>query len=189
MLKRFWKPLTLIFITSLLSVTWYSRYAEMERIENMPVGTKVGERAPEFTGTTVDGDTVSLSDYRGQIILINDFATWCGPCLFETPHRVEIYNAQAGEIAIIGLNLQEDPTVVAEYQSQFGVTYPLVMDPDGKLTDIYRPLGLPTSWFIDEDGVIRFVYTGPMTAEMIAEILDAVREEREPDVFSAAGSG
>jgi thiol-disulfide isomerase/thioredoxin len=177
----------IIFIAGLLAVTWYSKYAAMEAMEHLPVGTEVGQRAPDFTGTTVDGETVRLSDYHGSIVLINDFATWCGPCLFETPHLVEIYNAQANDIAIIGLNLQEDILDVADYQIQFGVTYPLVMDPDGRLTDIYRPLGLPTSWFIDEEGVIRYVHTGPMNIAMIEGVLDAVREGREPDVFSVAG--
>jgi len=187
MTKKFWRPLTLIFITGLLSVTWYTKYAEMERLETLPVGTEVGERAPEFTGTTVDGETVSLSDYRGQIVLINDFATWCGPCLFETPHLVEAHNL--GDIAVLGLNLGEDEHYVTGYRDRFDVTYPLILDTDGTLTEIYRPLGLPTSWFIDGNGVLRYVYTGPMTMAMIDEILNAIREGREPDVFAVAGSG
>ncbi|HAV77279.1 MAG TPA: hypothetical protein DCX53_07985 [Anaerolineae bacterium] len=189
MLKRIWKPLTLVFVAGLLSVTWYSKYAAMERLESLPLGTEVGERAPDFSGTTVDGETVRLSDHHGRIVLINDFATWCGPCLFETPHLVDIYNKHKNEVAVIGLNLQEQNVDVAEYKSQFNVTYPLVMDPDGALTDIYRPLGLPTSWFIDGDGIVRFVYTGPMTVELIEKVLDDIRQGREPDVFSAAGSG
>jgi len=189
MIKRFWRPLMIIFITGLLSVTWYSKYADMEAIENLPVGTEVGERAPDFTGTTVDGETVRLSDFHGRIVLINDFATWCGPCLFETPHLVDVYNAQKNDVVVIGLNLREENNDVTDYQSQFGVTYPLVMDPDGTLTKIYRPLGLPTSWFVDEDGVIRFVYTGPLTVEMIEKILEDIRQGREPDIFSVSGSG
>jgi peroxiredoxin len=187
MIKKLWRPLSLLFITGVLSVTWYTKYAEMERLDSLPVGTEVGERAPDITGTTVDGETVQLSDYHGQIVLLNDFATWCGPCLFETPHLVETHNP--GDITVLGLNLGEDEHYVEGYRDRFEVSYPLLMDPDGKLTDIYRPLGLPTSWFIDEDGVIRFVYTGPMTVEMIEEILDAIREGREPDIFAVTGSG
>ena len=184
MLKRFWKPLVLIFITSFLSITWYTKYAEMERLETLPVGMEVGERAPEFTGTTVDGETVSLSDYRGKIVLVNDFATWCGPCIFETPHLMDVYKKHMNDVVVIGLNIGEREADVAAYQSQFNITYPLLLDSDGRLTEIYRPLGLPTSWFIDEDGVIRYVYTGPMTIEMIEEILDAICQRREPDIFS-----
>ncbi|HSG45757.1 MAG TPA: TlpA disulfide reductase family protein [Anaerolineales bacterium] len=184
MFKRFWKPFVLIFIIGLLSVTWYTKYAEMERLESLPVGTEVGERAPEFTGTTVDGETVSLSDYRGRIVLVNDFATWCGPCIFETPHLVDVYNKHMNDVVVIGLNLGEQDVDVAAYQVQFSISYPLLLDPDGRLTETYKPLGLPTSWFIDEDGVIRFVYTGPMTIEMIEEILEAIRDGREPDLFS-----
>ena len=188
MIKRFWKPLILVFVAGLLSVTWYSRYASMEK-EGLPVGTEVGQHAPEFTGITVDGVTVRLSDYHGKIVLINDFATWCGPCLLETPHLVDMYNAQKDGVVVIGLNLQEQDIDVANYRTQFNVTYPLVMDPDGTLTEIYRPLGLPTSWFIDKEGVIRYIHTGPLTAPMIEEVLSAIREGREPDVYSVTGSG
>lgn len=187
MIKQFWKPLTLIFITGLLSVTWYSNYAETKVIERLPDGTQVREREPEFTGTKVEGETVQLSDYHGKIVLINDFATWCGPCLFETPHLVDMYNLQQGDFVVLGLNLGEDELDVAGYRDQFNVTYPLIMDTDGTLTEIYRPLGLPTSWFIDGYSVIRFVYTGPMTMEMIDEILNAICEGRKPDVFAVAG--
>lgn len=189
MLKRFWKPFVLIFITGLLSVTWYTRYAEMERLESLPVGTEVGERAPEFTGTTVDGETVSLSDYRGKIVLVNDFATWCGPCLFETPHLVDLYHEQMDDIAILGLNILEQDEDVAAYQAQFNIPYPLLLDPDGKLTEIYSPIGLPTTWFIDEHGIIQYVHSGPMTMAMIRNILDDLRNGREPDIFAAAGTG
>lgn len=87
-------------------------------------------------------------------------------------------------MVIIGLNLQESESKVSEFKEQYDIPYPLVMDPDGKLTEIYRPIGLPTSWFIDSNGVVRYVHAGPMTTAMLQEALDAIREGREPDVFS-----
>jgi peroxiredoxin len=181
MLKRILRPLTFVLLVGVLAVVLYMQVSSLER---RPVGTEIGELAPDFTGTTLEGETITLSDFRGQIVLVNDFATWCGPCVAETPHLVEVYNAQRGDVVFIGLNLQESESKVSKFKEQYGIPYPLVMDLDGELTDIYHPVGLPTSWFIDSEGVVRYVHAGPMTTVMVQEALDAIREGREPDMFS-----
>jgi peroxiredoxin len=181
MIKQIWKPLVFVTLVGVMAVAIFMQVNSLER---PPIGTGIGELAPDFTGTTLEGESITLSDFRGQIVLVNDFATWCGPCQTETPYLVEAYNAEGGDMVIIGLNLQESESKVAEFKQQHGVTYPLVMDPDGELTEIYHPIGLPTSWFIDSDGVVRYVHAGPMTTAMVQEALDAIREGREPDVFS-----
>jgi peroxiredoxin len=188
-MKRIWKPLLLASIAGILA---YSLYAQVNARGNessnvqdgRPVGTKVGDLAPDFTGTTLEGETIRLSDFQGKVVVINAFASWCGPCLVETPHLVEVSEAERGEVVIIGLNQIESESRVADYRDEFDVPYPLVLNPDGKLTELYLPVGLPTSWFIDQDGVIRYVHAGPMTTAMLQEALDAVREGREPDVFA-----
>jgi peroxiredoxin len=159
-------------------------FMQVNSLKRPSVGTEIGELAPDFSGTTLEGESITLSDFRGQIVLVNDFATWCGPCQAETPSLIEAYHAEDGDMVIIGLNLQESKAKVSEFKEQYGVPYPLVMDPDGQLTEIYHPVGLPTSWFIDSDGVVRYVHAGPMTTVMVQEALDAIREGREPDVFS-----
>ena len=190
MSKRIWKPLILIIIAGILTASFYFQENLQDAAENassldgLSVGITAGEVAPDFTGTTLDGETIHLSDFRGKIVLVNEFASWCGPCLIETPHLVDVYNAEGGEVVIIGLNLEENEAHVAGYRDEFNVPYPLVLNPDGKLTEIYRPIGLPTSWFIDPKGVIRYVHAGPMTTPMLKEVIAAVREGREPDVFS-----
>jgi peroxiredoxin len=190
MIKHIWKPLTLLIVAGVLAGSLYFQVSSRETSENVSsldgrsVGIMAGEMAPDFTGTTLDGETIRLSDFRGKIVLVNDFASWCGPCLIETPHLVDIYNAEGGEVVIIGLNLEETEAHVAGYKDEFDVTYPLMLNEDGALTEIYRPIGLPTSWFIDPDGVIRYVHAGPMTMPMLEEAIAAIREGREPDVFS-----
>lgn len=189
-MKRIWKPLVLVLVAGMLAASLYFQVNSRDSadrassLEDLSVGIGTGQVAPDFTGITLEGETIRLSDFRGKIVLVNVFATWCGPCLLETPHLVEVYSAEGGEVVIIGLNLQETGDKVADYQDEFNISYPLVLNEDGKLTEIYRPIGLPTSWFIDPDGVIRYVHAGPMTTPMLEEALDAVREGREPDVFS-----
>ncbi|MBT3189065.1 MAG: TlpA family protein disulfide reductase [Anaerolineae bacterium] len=189
-MKKIWKPLILILVVGVLAGIFYfqtqsSTANQVNSTDGLVTGTSIGEIATDFRGTTLEGETISLSDYRGKIVMINDFATWCGPCLLETPHLVELYNAKKDEVEIIALNMQEKESDVAGYQDEFNITYSLVMDPNGELTEgIYRPIGLPTSWFIDPEGVVRYVHSGPLTAPMLEEVIAALNEGREPDVFS-----
>ena len=190
MIKRIWKPLTLIIVAGILALIFYFQVSSRDAaedassLEGLEVGINAGEIAPDFTGTTLEGETIRLSDFRGKIVLLNDFASWCGPCIAETPHLVDLYNTEGDDVIFIGLNIEETKSAVAAYRDEFNIPYPLVLNEDGTLTEIYRPIGLPTSWFIDSDGVVHYVHAGPMTTPMLQEALDAVREGREPDVFS-----
>jgi thiol-disulfide isomerase/thioredoxin len=192
MMKRIWKSLVLIIVVGALATSLYFQVESQDDVEvansleGSAVGITAGQIAPDFTGKTLDCETIRLSDHRGKIVLVNDFASWCGPCLIETPHLVDVYNAEEGEVVFIGINLEEAEADVANYRDEFDVPYPLVLNPNGELTEIYRPIGLPTSWFIDSEGVIRYVHAGPMTAPMLREAIAAIREGREPDIFSVA---
>lgn len=150
-----------------------------------PTGTAVGELAPEFEAQTLTGESLKLSNLRGQVVVLNLFASWCGPCRLETPHLVAASQGfAAGDAAVVGLNLGESPEAVADFQAEFSISYPLVLDPDGELTgELYRPIGLPTTWFIDQGGVVRYVYSGALTEELLLTIIEAVRAGREPDPF------
>ena len=145
--------------------------AAASEVDGIPIGLAVGQRAPDFTGTTVNGDVVSLRDYRGRTVLVNVFASWCGPCIAETPHLVEAYNTSLDDAVVVGLNLLESTDAVMAYQDEFSISYPLVMDPDSEITSVYQPIGLPTSWFIDPEGIVRYVHIGPMTLAQIQEAL------------------
>lgn len=197
-MKRIWKPLVLILVIGIMAadVFFDQRAIAQSQTEaavqtdlDLPVGTKVGELAPNFTGTTLDGETIRLSDLRGKTVLINVFASWCGPCRLEMPHLVEAAD-QFGdqEVVFIGINLQENPEAVQAFRDEFNVQFPLVLNEDGSLTDnLYTPIGLPTSWFIDQDGVVRYVFAGAMTREVLQNVLDDVIAGREPDPFRTSG--
>ncbi len=157
--------------------------AEAE-LSTLPLGTDVGERAPGFVGSTVDGQTVRLADLRGKVVVLNAFASWCGPCLVETPHLVEVAEANPDESVFIGLNQQEQPDAVLGYRDDFGVHYALVLDPDRVIQQNYAPRGLPTTWFIGPDGIVRYVHTGPMTRDMLQKALDDILSGRDVDLFA-----
>jgi len=197
-MKRIWKPLVLILVIGIMAADLFfdQRAIAQSQTEtavqsdlDLPVGTKVGELAPNFTGTTLDGETISLSDLRGKTVLINVFASWCGPCRLEMPHLVEAAD-QFGdqEVVFVGINLQENPEAVQAFRDEFNVQFPLVLNEDGSLTNnLYTPIGLPTSWFIDQDGVVRYVFAGAMTREVLQNVLDDVITGREPDPFRTSG--
>jgi thiol-disulfide isomerase/thioredoxin len=197
-MKKIWKVIILVLVAGVMTgdlILDYRRSAQAHPLEtvnseapDMVVGTAVSELAPDFRGTTIDGQTVTVSELRGKLVLVNVFASWCGPCRVETPHLVEVYNSLDREkVEFIGLNLQERPKEVEFFRDEFFIPYPLVLNEAGDLTKIYSPIGLPTTWFIDQDGVIRFVFSGPITEEALESILADVEAGREPDPFAGIG--
>jgi thiol-disulfide isomerase/thioredoxin len=150
---------------------------------SFPTGTQKGELAPDLSAVTLTGTTFQLREHRGKIVVLNAFASWCGPCRLETPHLVELAASQQ-DVLIVGLNQSETTAQVGQYQQDFAVNYPLLLDEDGHLGDQYPIRGLPTTWFLDEDGVIRYIHSGPMTRGMMEQILTDIRAGIEPNPFS-----
>jgi peroxiredoxin len=135
-----------------------------------------GRAAPDFILEQPGGGTLRLSDLQGQPVLVNFWAHWCAPCRREVPDLVEAdetYGSQG--LVILGVNLQEPDDIVLDFAEEFGITYPLVIDRDGELSDVWRlggPVqGIPTSYFIDETGVIRAFYYGPINDDALRDRL------------------
>ncbi|MGB5844198.1 MAG: TlpA disulfide reductase family protein [Anaerolineales bacterium] len=197
-MKKFWKVSVLILVAGIMvgdllldyrtQVQAHPQDTEAAELLDVNVGIAVGDLAPDFTGTTVDGQAITLSELSGKLVVVNVFASWCGPCRAETPHLVEIYKQlDRDRVEFIGLNFQETPKAVESFKDEFSIDYPLVLDEGGGITDIYRPIGLPTTWFIDQDGIIRFSFSGPMTKESLQVILEDVEAGRDPDPFAVIG--
>lgn len=133
---------------------------------------EIGERAPDFTLLDLDGNVVRLSDFRGKTVMMNAWATWCPPCRKEFPELVQLYDANKERgLVVLGLNLQEPREQVRNFAEQYGATFPIVIDVDADVASQYRLLGLPTTWFIDGEGVLRAQQIGVLTEKIIAEKL------------------
>jgi peroxiredoxin len=133
--------------------------------------------APDFTLTQLDGSPLTLSDLRGKPILINFWATWCPPCRRELPALQAAYTVYRGEIGFIAVNVKEDPATVTALAEELGLNFPIVLDPDGQISDIaYEVRGLPTTVFVDANGVVAARHVGPLDEAVIDTYLAPLLE-------------
>ena len=113
--------------------------------------------APDFTLVTLAGDSLRLSDLRGQVVLVNFWATWCAPCVEEIPEFVDLYEElHPHGLAIVGVAIDEEgPELVAPFADRFNINYPVALDPGGMVADEYGGVfALPTTYVIDPEGQI-----------------------------------
>ncbi len=132
-----------------------------------PPSADRGHPAPDFTLSALDGEPVSLSQFRGRPVILNFWATWCGPCRAEIPALEAAWRGAAGEAVVVGVNVQEDEITVGRFARELGMTYPVVLDTAGEIARIYRVQAFPTTYFIDARGVIAENYIGPMNAPLL----------------------
>jgi len=138
------------------------------------VGPSVSQLAPEFTLTTLEGKEVSLEDYRGKLVLLNFWASWCIPCKAEMPLIQEVYEKyQDRGLVVLGMNMTDlDQREDAEkFVEETGVTFPILLDDSGSVSEAYRVISVPTSFFIDPSGVVRNFQLGPMSADQLDEYM------------------
>jgi cytochrome c biogenesis protein CcmG, thiol:disulfide interchange protein DsbE len=135
----------------------------------------IGKVAPGFALRDVStGETVDLTQYRGKPVVLNFWATWCGPCWEE--HPVLVANARRLQpgVQFLGVVFQDDEKKILTFLEQRGSGYPTVVDDRGKTAIAYGIGGIPETYFIDAAGVIRAKYNGPMSTEILQENLQKV---------------
>lgn len=165
-----------------------SNMAESEALDNMALGSDVdflptdeglakGEKAPDFQLTTLDGEVVNLSDYEGQKVLLNFWATWCPPCRAEMPHMQTYFEEQAEDdnAVILAVNLTtEDKGIgkVEDFVEEFGLEFSIPMDEKGDVGSTYQTVSIPTSYMIDTKGRIQNKVVGPMDLPMMEQLVE-----------------
>jgi peroxiredoxin len=145
------------------------------------VSSDIGRVAPDFLLETPDGGEVRLSDLRGKPVLVNFWASWCTPCRQEMPEIVRAYNERRGDgLVVVAVDLQENDAEVRAFASEFGMKFPIGVDRNGQVADAWRiggPVqGIPSSYFLDRDGVVRERAFGPMTPASLADKLETILE-------------
>jgi thiol-disulfide isomerase/thioredoxin len=176
-LKTHWFWAMLIALVLVLGISWivFSKTllnsvsasgGEAVILEPAPVA---GHPAPDFELVSTEGKTIRLSDFRGKPVILNFWATWCGPCRAEFPEFQKAAVDNADRLVIIGINntTADQPDLIPDFLREFGVTFPIVLDEKGETVKTYRILGLPTTVFIDSNGIVNEVFTGPLNKAYI----------------------
>jgi thiol-disulfide isomerase/thioredoxin len=130
---------------------------------------QAGVAAPDFAMVLEDGRALRLSDLQGKPVVINFWATWCGPCRMEMPDLVQA--AQDENLVVLAVDVQEARSAVEDFADEFQMTMPVVLDSEGKLRNLYGVPGLPTTYFVGADGAIAALVVGPLTPQVLADRL------------------
>lgn len=129
--------------------------AASQKIEELP---KVGFKAPHFNLIALDGGSYSIPQNAGKPVVINFWASWCGPCRLEAPELVKLYDKYKEKLEIYAINLTTQDSVenAKAFADEFGFTFPVLLDKDAKksVDDLYRVLAIPTTFFVDKNGII-----------------------------------
>ncbi|MEM1262571.1 MAG: TlpA disulfide reductase family protein [Pseudomonadota bacterium] len=117
--------------------------------------------APDFTLDSFSGDTLSLTDFRGDVIMINFWATWCGPCREEMPILDELYSRynRAG-FQLLGVNIDDEPQRAKDMIAELGVSFPVLFDSSKQVSELYAVQAMPVSVMVDRQGMVRYVHHG-----------------------------
>lgn len=137
-----------------------------------------GFLSPDFMLQTTTGKSVRLSDLRGQVVMVNLWATWCPPCRAEMPAIQKMYDEykdQGFTVLAVNVTYQDDPAAVGPFVQEYGLTFPVLLEPSGATASLYELRSLPSSFFIDRQGVIQeVVIGGPMAEALLRTRIEAL---------------
>jgi len=148
---------------------------------NEVVGLEKGDTPPDFELKTMDGDLVRLSDLKGKKVILNFWASWCGPCKAEMPHMEQYYqkHKESANVEIIAVNLttaeRRGLEGVTEFIDTYGLTFPIPLDEDGKASEDYSVFTIPTTYLLGTDGKLAQKFMGPMDENMMEELVDNLK--------------
>lgn len=162
-----------LIVAGVGTLFWMGQQASSGKINSSNRSFQHQEQtAPDFTLTSLSSETVHLSDYTGQVVLINFWATWCPPCRAEMPTINAFYEAhkEAGFV-VLAVNSQEEAATVERFIQTNGFSFPVLLDLQASVTDRYQVRGLPTTFIIDRDGFIQHVQSGEITPEQLEAVV------------------
>ena len=136
--------------------------------------------APDFTLRTMDGPNLRLQEQRGRVVLVNFWATWCGPCRQEMPHLNRLYEKyRASGFMLLGVNVDDDSRKAADLATKLGLKFPVLLDSDKKVSRTYDMSTMPATVVIDRNGRVRYIHRGyrdGYEATYDAQIRDLLKE-------------
>jgi len=170
--------------TVFMVITLLVALAGLPALDVWSMGSRVptvGMQAEDFQLADLDGKTQSLSQYRGKIVLVNFWATWCKPCTTEMPAMQTMYDKLRDKgFVVLAINELEDDAKVRDHIKQYGHTFPVLMDRDNKVANQFGVFGLPVSVFVDQEGRVQeYIKGGLLTEQKIEETVARI-QKHEP---------
>lgn len=179
--QTIWMLLILVCIGALVPLTRDIAVPDRTAVaEGAEDSILTAQQAPEFAMEAIGGETVSLADYQGEVVLINIWATWCPPCVREIPRLVRLHEQfQAQGFAVLGVNTawQDERSDVERFVQSQGISYPVLFDVEGEVSQSYSGRLLPTSYLVDRDGKIVNTYVGEVDEAQLEEHIAALIEK------------
>ena len=173
--QSFLTPQTLLiggFFLLLFGIIMWQGLRPSSDVASQNTQIAIGQPAPQFQAPDLEGHNTSLADYEGDVIVLNFWATWCPPCRAEMPGIQSVYDMYQGEgLTVLAVNARENVPVVAAFQEQFGVTFPILVDEQGQVMNLYQAHSLPTTIIVDRDGVVQHIQNGSITAAQLEAII------------------
>lgn len=170
-----------ILLVTILGGAWiaYSRepIVTFTGVPDLTEAPLAGYLAPDFTLPTSYGQLLTLSDLRGQPVVLNFWATWCPPCRAEMPDLQATSREFNGRVTFLGIDQGENAATVIGFRDEYGITYPLLVDEDSRVNDQYGIRALPTTIFVNADGVVTEVYSGILNKAILESRLKRLLEE------------
>lgn len=134
-----------------------------------------GANAPAFQLASMNGKPLSLGELKGQVVLINFWASWCGPCRQEMPILEQLYHSyQAAGFTLVGVNVEPNANDAQKFLKGTPVSFPILFDPDSKVSKLYEVTGMPSTVILDRNGKVRYVHHGYKPGDE-SEYLDQIR--------------
>lgn len=169
-------PLAVIIVSIFILMQWKSPPV----INDESIALKNNQIAPDFTLPGLDGKSVSLGDYRGKVVLVNIWATWCPPCIAEIPSLEKLYNKfKDTDFEILAVSVDENgESVIAPFIKKHNMSFPVLVDPYGSIMQLYGTIGVPETFVIRKDGTIDGKIEGaidwmsPRVIEFIEGLID-----------------
>jgi thiol-disulfide isomerase/thioredoxin len=169
-----------VFVVFVAAWWWFFGRGNPQTTSNAGAGTgavALNEPLPPLKGESLDGGQLNAATYRGQVLVVNAWASWCGPCKREQPDLAALARRYRGRgVAFLGINTRDDRATARRWVGQeFHVPYPSIYDPSGRSANVLAyPLGLPDTYVVDPGGTIRWALYGQTDAAELAGLIDQV---------------
>ena len=161
------RQLFIIFLL-LIGLVWiFLSRVESNANDTLVAAPQIGFLAPDFSLPSLDGTTITLSDFRGKAVILNFWASWCPPCKAEMPALEVVHNSDPGSMSILAINTtyQDSLQNVEIFIEENKITFPILLEVDNSVNKLYQVNALPTTFFIDSSGLIRDIVIGGALTE------------------------